>query len=91
MISANYKNQSSIEFRFFNSNEFLPNNFDPTGINPESPLLGGNTYQSRFIQLGYNSDPSRRFYYSTSHNYGKFYNGRKYTFDNNLFYDLNQT
>ncbi len=85
MISANYKNQSSIEFRFFNSHEFLPNNFDPTGINPESPLLGGNTYHSRFLQLGYNSDPSRRFYYSTSHNYGKFYNGRKYTFDNNLF------
>ena len=39
-------------FRFVNSNEFLPKNFDPTGINPESPLLGGNTYQSRFIQIG---------------------------------------
>ena len=84
-ISVNYKNQSSIEFRFFNSNEYLPNNFDPTGINPESPLLGGKSYQSRLFELGYSSDPSQRFYYNTSHNYGKFYNGKKYSFENSFF------
>ena len=84
-ISANYKDQSSLEFRFFNSNEFLPNNFDPTGINSDSPLLGGKTYHSRLLELSYSSDPSKRLFITTSHNFGKFYNGRKYSFDNNFF------
>ena len=80
-----YKNQSLLEFRLYNANEYLPKNFDPTGINADSPLQGGKTYQSRIFEINFSSNPAKDFYFVVAQNYGKFYDGTKYSFENNFF------
>jgi hypothetical protein len=80
-----YTNQSTLGVRLYNANEYLPNDFDPTGINKDSPLLGGQTYHSRIFEINYSSNPAKNFYFEVAQNYGRFYNGTKYSFENSFF------
>ena len=84
-LSTNYTNQSTLAVLFHNSNEYLPNDFDPTGVNKDSPLLGGQTYQSNIFQINYSSDPAKNFYFQVAQSYGEFFNGTKYSFKNSFF------
>jgi hypothetical protein len=85
---AIYTNQSELEFRLFNSSEYLPNDFDPTGINGDAPLAGGNTYHSKIVEISYSSNRTKDFYFVIAQNYGKFYDGTKYSFENNFFFRI---
>lgn len=85
-FKAVYKNQSELEFRVFNASEYLPNDFDPTGINGEAPLAGGNTYNTNIFEINFSSNPAKDFYFEAAQNYGKFYNGTKYSFENSFFF-----
>lgn len=83
---TNYNNQNELELRLFNSNEYLPNDFDPTGINADDPLRGGASYQSRIFEINFRSNLAKDFYFEVAQNYGKFYNGTKYSFENSFFF-----
>jgi hypothetical protein len=83
---AIYTNQSELEIRVFNANEYFPNDFDPTGINSEAPLIGGNTYHTNIFEISYSSNPAKDFYFIAAQNYGKFYDGTKYSFENSIFF-----
>lgn len=85
-FKAVYKNQSELEFRVFNASEYLPNDFDPTGINGEAPLAGGNTYHTNIFEINFSSNPAKDFYFEAAQSYGKFYNGTKYSFENSFFF-----
>ena len=66
------------------AHQFFKRDFDPTGINDDNPLVGGKTYKSNYIQLAYESNPTKKFYFALSNNYGKFFDGRKYSFKKSL-------
>lgn len=85
---AIYTNQSEFEFRVFRSSEYFPNDFDPTGINSEAPLIGGNTYHSNIFEVSYSSNRAKDFYFIVAQNYGKFYDGKKYSFENSFFFRI---
>lgn len=81
-----YNNQNELELRLYNANEYLPNDFDPTGINSDNPLVGGATYQSRIFEVNFRSNLAKDFYFEVAQNYGKFYDGTKYSFENSFFF-----
>ena len=81
-----YTNQNLLELSLYNTNEYLPSDFDPTGVNPDSPLTGGKVYQSRIFEINYSTNLAKDFYFTATQNYGRFYDGTKYSFENNFFF-----
>ena len=61
------------------AHQFFKRDFDPTGINNDNPLDGGKLYRSNYIQLAYESNPTKKFYFALSQNYGMFFEGSKYS------------
>ncbi len=79
-----FNNQSEIQIMYRKTSQYFPKNFDPTGINKENPLAGNKTYNSNSLQILYESNPTEKFYFIVSQNYGKFFEGQKYSFANSL-------
>ena len=81
-ITLTFNNQSEIQLMYRQAQQFFKRDFDPTGINKENPLNGGKVYRSNYIQIAYESNPTKKFYLTMSQNYGMFYEGSKYSFEN---------
>ena len=81
-ITLTFNNQSEIQLMYRQAHQFFKRDFDPTGINKENPLDGGKVYRSNYIQIAYESNPTKKFYLTLSQNYGMFYEGSKYSFEN---------
>ena len=48
------------------AHQFFKRDFDPTGINNDNPLDGGKVYRSNYIQIAYESNPTKKFYFALS-------------------------
>ncbi len=83
-ITFTFNNQSEIEILYRKASQYFNKNFDPTGKNEDKPLVGGQTYYSNYLRLTYESNPTEKFYYEVSQDYGNFYNGKKYSFSNSF-------
>ena len=53
-------------------------------MNKDHPIIGGKTYSSNYLSLTYESNPTEKFYFVLSQDYGKFFEGRKYSFSNSF-------
>ena len=67
-------NQSEFSLRYQNRTEYIPYDFDPTGVDPlnfkgEKTIIG-------IFEAQYSSNPSKDFIYELSCETGKFYGGR---------------
>ena len=83
-VTFTFNNQSEIQLLYRQAHQFFKRDFDPTGINNDNPLAGGKIYKSNYIQLAYESNPTEKFYFTLSQNYGMFYDGNKYSFENSF-------
>ncbi len=83
-VTFTFNNQSEIQLMYRQAHQFFKRDFDPTGINDDNPLVGGKIYKSNYMQLAYESNPTKKFYFALSNNYGKFFDGRKYSFKKSL-------
>ena len=83
-VTFTFNNQSEIQLLYRQAHQFFKRDFDPTGINNDNPLVGGKIYKSNYIQLAYESNPTEKFYFTLSQNYGMFYDGNKYSFENSF-------
>ena len=83
-MTLTFNNQSEIQLMYRQAHQFFKRDFDPTGLNEDDPLIGGKVYRSNYIRLDYESNPTKIFYFALSHNYGKFFDGRKYSFKKSL-------
>ena len=81
-VNFRFKNQSGFNIRYYNRNTYLYNDFDPTGLNPEKPIPSGKTYKYSSIKFDYQSNESKKFYYSIEPEFGEFYTGVKYSIEN---------
>ena len=61
--------------------------FDPTGTDGGTPLPVGDYYYTSY-DLSYNSDQRKELYYTLGPSVGKFYNGKKYSFQGQLTWRL---
>ena len=83
-MTLTFNNQSEIQLMYRQAHQFFKRDFDPTGLKEDDPLIGGKVYKSNYIRLAYESNPTKIFYFALSHNYGKFFDGRKYSFKKSL-------
>ncbi len=83
-ITFSFNDQSEIEILFRKSSQYFFKDFDPTGMNKDHPIIGGKTYSSNYLSLTYESNPTEKFYFVLSQDYGKFFEGRKYSFSNSF-------
>jgi len=83
-FEINFNNQTVLGLSYFDRNEFLNADFDPTGINPESPLQGEAYYYSNNVELSFQSDRKRKLTFLSTQSYGQFYGGLKYSVTNNV-------
>ena len=83
-INFRFKNQSGFNIRYYDRKTYLYDDFDPTGLNPENPIPSGKTYKYSSIKFDYQSNESKRFYYSIEPEFGEYYTGMKYSIENTL-------
>ena len=57
-----FKNQSSFGLRYINRTEYIPYDFDPTGVDELNKIDGEKTYYSEFFEAQYSSDPRKISY-----------------------------
>jgi len=88
-LNFNFINASQLEFEFSHRYVFLENDFDPTGVNEITPIKVGG-YNTKEIQISYNSTSSKKFRSETTINYGGFYNGEKLSIDTKLNYRVDK-
>ena len=88
-LNFNFINASQLEFEFSHRYVFLENDFDPTGVNEKNPIKVGG-YNTKEIQISYNSTSSKKFRSETTINYGGFYNGEKLSIDTKLNYRVDK-
>ncbi len=73
---ASYKNGSSLQLESAFQHVLLFDDFDPTRLQDDDVFLpAGNTYSFTNVELSYNSDRRKKFFYQISPNIGQFYNG----------------
>ena len=80
-----FKNQSSFGLRYINRTEYIPYDFDPSGVDELNKLDGEKTYYSEFFEAQYSSDPSKDFMYELSGETGKFFGGRIVSLRNEVY------
>ena len=81
-------NQSEFSLRYQNRTEYIPYDFDPTGVDPLNEIKGEKNYYSEFFEAQYSSDPSKDFIYELSCETGKFYGGRIFSLSKDLYYRI---
>jgi len=73
-----FKNQSTLHFVLNNQYTYLTYGFDPTrsgGI----PIPGNQDYSFNFYTLNYQSNPGKKFSFTTQSTGGEFYNGNNFS------------
>tara|TARA_S200000501_G_scaffold149170_1_gene140688 strand:- start:534 stop:2852 length:2319 start_codon:yes stop_codon:yes gene_type:complete len=83
-----FKNQSEFSLKYQNRIEYIPYNFDPTGVDTLNEIKGEKNYHSEFFEAQYSSDPSRDFIYELSCETGKFFGGRIVSLRNDLYFRI---
>jgi hypothetical protein len=80
---AEMQNTSRVQLEMFNRYTHLYDSFDPTGTDEGIELPIGDYYYTSY-EASYNSDQRKQFSYNLGPSIGKFYNGKKYSFQGQL-------
>ena len=83
-IRKSYLNGTSLRFQFTNRYDFLSEAFDPTRTDGATPLPADVAYTFSEYELSYRSDQRKNFNFDTEIKYGSFYNGTKFSIENEL-------
>ena len=83
-----FKNQSEFSLKYINRTEYIPYDFDPTGVDPLNKIKGEKNYYSEFFEAEYSSNPSKDFIYELSCETGKFFGGRIVSLRKELYYRI---
>ena len=83
-IRKSFLNSSSLSFEYNNRYVYLTSNFDPTRT-PDGTKLPSNVgYRYYDAEFSYRSDQRKRLNFDSKISYGTFYNGTKFTLENEI-------
>ncbi|MAW82852.1 MAG: hydrolase [Crocinitomicaceae bacterium] len=88
-FSVNFKNRSRIDLSLVNTYIYLENNFDPTGLNYDSPISKG-AYDTSQFEFGYNSTNRRKFRFKSEISFGGYFSGEKFSISNNFNFRIDK-
>jgi len=83
-VRKRYLDNTSLEFQFTNRYDYLFSDFDPTRSEEGEPLPADTAYTFSEYGISYRSDQRKAFNFNTEVKYGSFYNGTKFTIENEL-------
>lgn len=83
-VRKRYLDNTSLEFQFTNRYDYLFSDFDPTRSEEGEPLPADTSYTFSEYGISYRSDQRKAFNFDSEVNYGSFYNGTKFTIENEL-------
>ena len=83
-LSFVYKSGVRMSLRFYDRLTYLYNDFDPTGLNPNNPIPGGQNYKYTSVKFSYQSDSRKTLNFRIEPDFGQFYTGMKYSIENTL-------
>ncbi|MEK9614597.1 MAG: hydrolase, partial [Flavobacteriaceae bacterium] len=83
-IRKSYLNNTNFQLQITNRYEFLVDGFDPTRSDEGIPLPGNASYNFTEVELSYRSDQRKKLNFDTEVSYGSFYNGTKFSIENEI-------
>lgn len=83
-VRKRYLNNTSLRFQFTNRYDYLSSDFDPTRSEEGQPLPAATAYTFSEYGISYRSDQRKVFNFDSELKYGSFYNGTKFTIENEL-------
>lgn len=83
-IRKSFLNSSSLSFEYNNRYIYLTSDFDPTRSSNGTKLPSNNGYSYDDVEFSYRSDQRKRLNFDTKISYGTFYNGTKFTLENEV-------
>ena len=83
-IRKSFLNSSSLSFEYNNRYVYLTSNFDPTRTPDGTKLPSDTGYKYDDAELSYRSDQRKRLNFDSKISYGTFYNGTKFTLENEI-------
>ncbi len=81
-VRKRYLDNTSLEFQFTNRYDYLFSDFDPTRSEAGEPLPADTSYTFLEYVISYRSDQRKAFNFDSEVKYGSFYNGTKFTIEN---------
>ena len=85
---ASYKNNSELSVEMFNRYTYLYSDFDPTGTDGATPLMGDKGYKYTSIRASYRSDQRKKVSFNINPSIGQFFNGKKYSLRTNIVWRI---
>ena len=83
-IRKSFLNSSSLSFEYNNRYVYLTSNFDPTRTPDGTELPSDTGYRYDDAEFSYRSDQRKRLNFDSKISYGTFYNGTKFTLENEI-------
>ena len=83
-IRKSFLNSSSLSFEYNNRYVYLTSNFDPTRTPDGTKLPSNIGYRYDDAEFSYRSDQRKRLNFDSKISYGTFYNGKKFTLENEI-------
>ncbi|MFL2604137.1 MAG: DUF5916 domain-containing protein [Flavobacteriaceae bacterium] len=83
-IRKSFLNSSSLSFEYNNRYVYLTSNFDPTRTPDGTKLASNIGYRYDDAEFSYRSDQRKRLNFDSKISYGTFYNGTKFTLENEI-------
>ena len=83
-IRKSYLNNTSLSIRYANRYEYLISGFDPTRSSDGVALPENSSYNFSDVEISYRSDRRKRLNFNSKIAYGSFYNGSKFTLENEI-------
>ena len=83
-IRKSFLNSSSLSFEYNNRYVYLTSNFDPTRTPDGTKLPSNIGYRYYDAEFSYRSDQRKRLNFDSKISYGTFYNGTKFTLENEI-------
>ena len=83
-IRKSFLNSSSLSFEYNNRYVYLTSDFDPTRTSDGTKLPSNNGYSYDDVEFSYRSDQRKRLNLDSKISYGTFYNGTKFTLENEV-------
>ena len=83
-IRKSFLNSSSLSFEYNNRYVYLTSNFDPTRTPDGTKLPSNEGYRYYDAEFSYRSDQRKRLNFDSKISYGTFYNGTKFTLENEI-------
>ena len=83
-IRKSFLNSSSLSFEYNNRYVYLTSDFDPTRTPDGSKLPSNKGYSYDDLEFSYRSDQRKRLNFDSKISYGTFYNGSKFTLENEV-------